>query len=89
MVLTSSLGGDDFSSMEKMKLFPNPVSDILSIDPRSGIKKLAVFNLLGQKVMVKENTNNLNVSKLKPGAYILKIVDENDSVSTKKFIKSN
>ena len=89
LVLTSSLGGDDFSSIEKMKLFPNPVSDILSIDSRSGIKKLAVFNLLGQKVMVKENTNNLNVSKLKPGAYILKIVDENDSVSTKKFIKSN
>jgi hypothetical protein len=45
--------------------------------------------LLGQKVMVKENTNSLNVNKLKPGAYILKIVDENDSVSTKKFIKTN
>ena len=89
LVLTSSLGVDDFSSIEKMKLFPNPVSDILSIDSRSGIKKLAVFNLLGQKVMVKENTNSLNVNKLKPGAYILKIVDENDSVSTKKFIKSN
>ena len=89
LVLTSSLGVDDFSSIEKMKLFPNPVSDILSIDSRSGIKKLAVFNLLGQKVMVKENTNSLNVNKLKPGAYILKIVDENDSVSTKKFIKTN
>ena len=89
LVLTSSLGVDDFSSTEKIELFPNPVKDILSIDSRSGIKKLAVFNLLGQKVMVKENTNSLNVNKLKPGAYILKIVDENDSVSTKKFIKSN
>ena len=89
LVLTSSLGIDDFSSIEKMNLFPNPVSDILSIKSLSGIKKLAVFNLLGQKVMVKENTNSLNVNKLKPGAYILKIVDENDSVSTKKFIKSN
>jgi len=72
-----------------MNLFPNPVSDMLSIKSHSEIKKLAVFNLLGQKVMVKENTNILNVNKLKPGAYILKIVDENDSVSTKKFIKSN
>ena len=89
LVLTSSLGVDDFSSTEKIELFPNPVKDILSIDSRSGIKKLAVFNLLGQKVMVKENTNSLNVNKLKPGAYILKIVDENDSVSTEKFIKSN
>ena len=89
LVLTSSLGVDDFSSIEKMNLFPNPVSDMLSIKSRSEIKKLAVFNLLGQKVMVKENTNSLNVNKLKPGTYILKIVDENDAVSTKKFIKSN
>jgi len=44
--------------------------------------------LLGQKVMVRENTNSLNVNWLESGAYILKIVDENDSVSTKKFIKT-
>ena len=87
----SSLGLDDINlgNEESNRLFPNPVSDILSIKSSSEIMKLEVFNLLGQKVMVSENTNSLNVNKLKPGAYILKIVDENDSVSTKKFIKTN
>ena len=89
LVLTSSLGVDDFSSTEKIELFPNPVKDILSIRSVSILKKLEVFNVLGQKVIGIENTNSLNVTKLKSGAYILKIVDENDTISTKKFIKTN
>ncbi len=87
----ASLGLDDniYGNENSISLFPNPVSEMLSIKSSSRINKLVVFNLLGQKVMVRENTNSLNVNKLKPGAYILKIVDENDSVSTKKFIKTN
>ena len=87
----SSLGLKDVNLPDEniISLFPNPVSDILSIKSRLGIKRLSVFNLLGQKVMVKEKTNSLNIDKLKPGAYILKIVEKNDFVSTKKFIKTN
>ena len=72
LVLTSSLGVDDFSDTNKIELFPNPVKDILSIKSLSIIKKVEVFNVLGQKVMGRENTNDLNVTKLKSGAYILK-----------------
>ena len=50
---------------------------------------MEVFNVFGQKVMGRENTNDLNVTKLKSGAYFLKIVDENSTISTKKFIKIN
>jgi len=84
------LGLEDINLADEksIRLSPNPVLDILSIKSLSIIKKLEVFNLLGQKVIVKENTNSLNVNKLKSGAYILKIVDENDAVSTKKFIKT-
>ena len=89
LVLTSSLGVDDFSDTNKIELFPNPVKDILSIKSLSIIKKVEVFNVLGQKVMGRENTNDLNVTKLKSGAYFLKIVNENSTVSTKKFIKIN
>ena len=89
LVLTSTLGVDDFSSIEKMELFPNPVKDILTLKSLSTIKKMEVFNVLGQKVMVRENTNSLNVNKLKSETYILKIVNENGSVSTKRFIKTN
>jgi hypothetical protein len=87
----ASLGLEDINlgNENSISLFPNPVSGMLLIKSRSIIKNLEVFNLLGQKVMVRENTNSLNVNKLNPGAYVLKIVDENDAVSTKKFIKTN
>ena len=87
----ASLGLEDINlgNENSISLFPNPVSEMLLIKSRSIIKNLEVFNLLGQKVMVRENTNSLNVNKLNPGAYVLKIVDENDAVSTKKFIKTN
>mgnify|MGYP006131482953 CR=1 FL=1 len=87
----TSLGLDDnnLGDEKSVSLFPNPVSDMLSVKSSSVIKKLEVFNLLGQKVMVRENTNSLNVNRLESGAYILKIVDENDFISTKKFIKTN
>jgi hypothetical protein len=86
---TAGLADSNLSDENSIHLFPNPVKDILSIKSPSILKKLEVFNVLGQKVMGRENTNDLNVTKLKSGAYFLKIVNENSTVSTKKFIKIN
>ena len=86
---TAGLADSNLSDENSIHLFPNPVKDILSIKSPSILKKLEVFNVLGQKVMGRENTNILNVSKLNSGAYILKTINENGTVSTKKFIKIN
>ena len=86
---TAGLADSNLSDENSIHLFPNPVKDILSIKSPSILKKLEVFNVLGQKVMGRENTNSLNVTKLNSGAYILKTMNENGAVSTKKFIKIN
>jgi len=88
-VETAGLADSNLSDENSIHLFPNPVKDILSIKSPSILKKLEVFNVLGQKVMGRENTNSLNVTKLNSGAYILKTINENGTVSTKKFIKIN
>ena len=85
---TAGLADSNLSDENSIHLFPNPVKDILSIKSLSTLKKLEVFNVLGQKVLGRENTNILNVSKLNSGAYILKTMNENGTVSTKKFIKN-
>ena len=87
-VETAGLADSKLSNENSIRLFPNPVSDILLIKSLSTLKKLEVFNVLGQKVLGRENTNILNVSKLNSGAYILKTMNENGTVSTKKFIKN-
>ena len=86
---TAGLADSNLSDENSIHLFPNPVKDILSIKSLSILKKLEVFNVLGQKVMGRKNTNSLNVTKLNSGAYILKTMNENGAVSTKKFIKIN
>ena len=86
---TAGLADSNLSDENSIHLFPNPVKDILSIKSPSILEKLEVFNVLGQKVMGRENTNILNVSKLNSGAYILKTMNENGTVSIKKFIKIN
>jgi hypothetical protein len=88
----TSLGIDDVTFLDdkNIRLFPNPVSDILTIDSASNIASIKAINLLGQVLVIQNGVSNkLNVSTLPSGAYILKIVNENGAVSTKKFIKIN
>jgi hypothetical protein len=73
---------------EDLSIFPNPVSDILYIDTRRNINTLAVFNLLGEKIMeFRGSRNHLDVHALKSGIYFIRIRTENGSTCIKKFRK--
>jgi hypothetical protein len=92
IITGTSLGVDDVTFLDdkNIRLFPNPVSDILTIDSASNIASIKAINFLGQVVVIQNGVSNkLNVSTLPSGTYVLKIVNENGSVSTKKFIKAN
>lgn len=66
-------------------VFPNPANDNVCIQGNYPIKKIDVFNLLGQKV-ISQNYNTryavMNASTLNEGLYILKInTDKGEIVS--------
>lgn len=86
--VTGGTLGVDEVSMGNLKIFPNPVSNgKLFIDSKTaGIKDVEMFNLLGQKVFnVKTNSQEINVSSLSKGAYVLKITEGANS-NVKKII---
>tara|TARA_R110002033_G_scaffold1389_1_gene12257 strand:- start:4687 stop:6921 length:2235 start_codon:yes stop_codon:yes gene_type:complete len=86
---SSSLGVSDFeTSLDKIKLYPNPTSGILNIQMKLPIKNAIVYNLQGQKV-IESSTIKLDVSNLSSGMYIIKIEDGNGFISTKRFIKND
>lgn len=86
---STSLGVSDFeTSLDKIQLYPNPTSGILNIQMKSPLKNVMVFNIQGQKV-IESSTLQLDVSNLSSGVYVIKIEDENGSVSTKRFVKNN
>ena len=70
-----------------IKIFPNPVENLISIKSKEKISKIEVFNLFGKIVHRNTNKNRINISDLTSGIYILKIHSFN-KVVYKKIIKT-
>ncbi len=68
-------------------VYPNPVSDVISILTTESIEKIELYNSLGQLIMDKnQQTKQLNVEGLKSGVYFLKIYSGSRSTTKKVLI---
>ena len=76
---------------DTVELFPNPATDKLYIKGND-IKRVTIYNALGQLVedheMEHQDLVVLNVSSLKTGVYVIRIVTDQECVS-KTFVKKN
>ncbi|WP_284653007.1 reprolysin-like metallopeptidase [Flavobacterium terrisoli] len=75
-------------SKPAVKIYPNPVKgEVLNISNLENPATFRIYNLLGQEIANNKIENDaVNVSSLKPGNYIIEIMD-GDSRTTKQFIK--
>lgn len=73
------------SNFSRATIYPNPTSDNFIIDMENEVKSIEIYSLQGQKVL-SSNSNNVNVSNLSKGIYLIQIEDKNDSISTQKLI---
>lgn len=83
VLATSDFNASDF------KFYPNPVKDVLHLSYTQSISDVAVYNLLGQKVIsnsINANEAAIDMSSLSSGSYIVKITSE-DQTKTVKIIK--
>ena len=86
----TSLGTEDIDVKDDLQIsvYPNPATDIITINAPSRIIGIRAVNLLGQITMIQDGfSNTLDVSKLTSGVYILKIIQENGVVSSKRFVR--
>jgi len=72
----------------QVSLFPDPVQDILIIEPGRKIRFVEIFNPLGQKLL-QTTRNEINVSTLTAGIYIIRVYDHERGVAAKKFLKAD
>ncbi|MCY1367167.1 hypothetical protein D9M69_540900 [compost metagenome] len=87
-VTPPALSTEDISQ-DKVKLFPNPVTNVLNISGLKEVSNVAIYNLLGQEVMRKmdiDGDKQVDVSSLSPGTYLVKI-NTNSKTETYKIIK--
>jgi hypothetical protein len=84
-----SLGSQNFSATA-LRAYPNPVRDILTVSNDNSIAEVAIYNLLGQNVLMQsanENTVHLDISKLVAGTYLLQVTTSGGEQSSMKIIK--
>lgn len=89
ITVTTALATPDFNS-NKFISYPNPMKDVLNISNNKAITNVAVFNLLGQQVLVKTVNSDqvqINVANLSKGSYLVKITAEDGATKTMKVIK--
>jgi len=73
----------------KTNIYPNPVNNSLNIESNSTFTSARIFNVVGQEVLNATSfSNQLDVSALKTGIYMLELVGENNQVEIQKFQKN-
>jgi len=74
----------------EIKIFPNPASQYINIALQNDeieLQKVEILNLSGQLMLREGSVEQMNISSLRSGLYLIKITDENDRVGYYKFIK--
>src|SRR6218665_3963862 len=72
---------------KSISVYPNPFKDILKISDVKGVKSISVNDVSGRQVKALAATEELNLSSLKAGLYIVNLQMEDGSVKTFKAIK--
>lgn len=86
-VVPMTFGVDDFTDENLFVLYPNPVTDELTVDAGTiPINVVSIYNALGQLIKTVENETVITVSDLSSGTYIIS-VETDKGKSTQKFIK--
>jgi hypothetical protein len=78
----------DYGSIEGLTIYPNPVNNgkLYISSTKNLSKNIQIFDVLGKKIYDTELFGNaLDISRLNNGVYIIKITENNITV-TRKFV---
>ena len=84
-----SLGIDKAVSPNSITIYPNPASNEITVSANNNdfeIANIAIYNLSGQKVLDTQ-LQKINIAVLSKGNYMLKIIDKDGRLYSKKLLK--
>ena len=80
----------EHSKCNNILIYPNPVSDILTVKSNKHLKKVVFYDITGQLVdeqLFVSYNYKIFTHKLSAGMYVIHFYDDNDMVGCAKFIK--
>ena len=84
-VSVSPLGLLENDKTDLLTVSPNPASGMVRIEGAT-VAEVQVCNTIGQLLKSAQNTNEISVSELPQGIYMLRITDENGTVATRRIV---
>lgn len=85
-----TLGVNEFELVSNLKLYPNPVANMLTIDFKNLTNaSVIIYDINGRelkKVNLTQSSNNISVSDLEKGVYFFKIQSD-EGIVTKRIVK--
>jgi hypothetical protein len=77
------------NTLSKVKVFPNPFTDVITISDPNLVKKIIVTNIIGQVLVSAELNGNPNVptSHLDKGVYLIILEGKNGNKVVRRMIK--
>jgi len=71
----------------RSQIYPNPTSGILYVESKHPILNVSAYNLLGQQIHAKTENNQIDLSEIQKGIYLIKVEDLNGNFKIHKIIK--
>ncbi len=75
---------------QNISVYPNPTKGIVMVNTSDNIviEKVEIINILGQKIMdISMQNNQIDISRLASGSYLIKFTDTANNVGTFKIVK--
>ena len=79
--------GVDQNAISVTTIYPNPTTSFFRVEAQSRIIQIKIFNQLGQLIKTILDKNNIDISEFSQGLYVVKIIDENGHIETRKVVK--
>lgn len=88
-IVSDFLAASEVSDVKtKMKVYPNPFSDVITLSDVKNIKSISVTDMVGRNLKTIENPKSaVNLNDLKSGMYVLAVIMKNGSKQSFKIIK--
>uniref|UniRef100_UPI0032B21F3C T9SS type A sorting domain-containing protein n=1 Tax=uncultured Polaribacter sp. TaxID=174711 RepID=UPI0032B21F3C len=85
--ISSNLSIEDETFNNSLKLYPNPVLNILTIESKNSIiSKVEIYSILGQKIKeIHSGFRSIRTNNLTTGTYITRIYSEKGMVTRKIY----
>lgn len=85
---TIVLGVESYTEKKDFDVYPNPANNYIVVDG-DDIQEVEIYDMMGRKVVSSEmqSSSVIEIDNLSSGIYMIRSIDVNNNVSTKKFIK--